>query len=125
MKLKNEQIFQYVQALEQFGKATGFPGMIIAITHGRLVRKIEGYLKEKQRIFETYGNQEHGEWFIPITLPNYEEIVKRLQEIGNAEEDVEIPNFSEYEFIEKFQNDALNAENYNVLYSIFVRKEAK
>ena len=122
MKLKNEQIFQYIQALEKCGKATGFPGMIIAITREKLIGKIGGYLKEKQQIFETYGKQEEGEWFIPSSCPNYDEIVNRLREMGNTETDVDVLQFSKNEFIEKFQNPELTAMDYSVLFKIFVRK---
>lgn len=42
--------------------------------------------------------------------------------MGNTETDVDVLQFSENEFIEKFQNPELTAMDYSVLFEIFVRK---
>lgn len=42
--------------------------------------------------------------------------------MGNTETDVDVLQFSENEFIEKFQKPELTAMHYSILFEIFVRK---
>ena len=97
MKLSNAQMETYLQGLDACHSASGFPGMLIGIAHRRIANELKEYLLEKQKIFEKYGEKTENGW--------------------------SIPQFSEEEFMEKFQDKALTAQNYDTLYDIFVRKE--
>lgn len=65
MKISNEKILQYVDALGRCNSVTGFPGMIIAIARRKMSEEIAEYVKEKQRIFEKYGKKQEDGWIIP------------------------------------------------------------
>lgn len=64
-------------------------------------------------------------WMIPSDSPNFNEAFSRLSEIDEYSFEVSINQFSEEEFMEKFQSDSLTAENYEILYEIFVKKEGE
>lgn len=123
MKIANEKILQYVDALGQCNSVTGFPGMIIAITRRKMSGEIAEYAKEKQRIFEKYGQKQEDGWVIPKDSTDFKKAMEEIMQIATYETEVNIPQFSEEEFVQKFQSDSLTAENYSILYEIFVKKE--
>lgn len=125
MKIANEKILQYVDALDRCDSVTGFPGMIIAITRRKMSDEIAEYVQEKQRIFKKYGQKKGDGWIIPKDSPDFKKAMNEIMQVATYQTNVDIPQFSEEEFIRKFQSDSLTAENYNVLYEIFVRKEDK
>lgn len=123
MKIANEKILQYVDVLSRCNSVTGFPGMIIAIARRKMSEEIAEYAKEKQRIFEKYGQKQEDGWIIPKDSPEFKKAMEEIMQIATYQTEVNIPQFSEEEFIQKFQSDSLKAENYSILYEIFVRKE--
>lgn len=123
MKIANEKILQYVDALGQCNSVTGFPGMIIAITRRKMSGEIAEYAKEKQRIFEKYGQKQEDGWMIPKDSTDFKKAMEEIMQIATYQTEVNIPQFSEEEFVQKFQSDSLTAENYSALYEIFVKKE--
>ena len=123
MKIANEKILQYVDALGQCNSVTGFPGMIIAITRRKMSGEIAEYAKEKQRIFEKYGQKQDNGWIIPKDSPDMQAAIEEIMQIATYQTEVNIPQVSEEEFVQKFQSDSLTAENYSILYEIFVKKE--
>lgn len=124
MKLSNSQMEQYLQGLDACKNASGFPGMLIGIVHRRIANEIKEYLSEKQKVFEKYGKQKpNGGWMIPRDSSGFQQAVSEITEIGKIESEIDIPQFSEEEFMEKFQDNCLTAQNYDALYDIFVRKE--
>lgn len=126
MKLSNIQMEQYLQGLDACKNASGFPGMLIGIVHRRIANEIKEYLSEKQKVFEKYGKQKpNGGWMISHDAPGFQSAVLEITEIGKIESEIDIPQFSEEEFMEKFQDKSLTAQNYDTLYDIFVRKEGK
>lgn len=115
---------QYLQGLDACKNASGFPGMLIGIVHRRIANEIKEYLSEKQKVFEKYGKQKpNGGWMISHDAPDFQNAVLEITEIGKIESEIDIPQFSEEEFMEKFQDNCLTAQNYDALYDIFVRKE--
>lgn len=122
MKTENERILQYVGALDQCKDVTGFPGMIIAIAKRKMSEEIEEYVKEQQKIFEKYGKRQEDGWMIPKDSPDFKKAMEEIMQIATYQTEVNIPQFSEDEFVQKFQSDSLNAENYGWLYEIFVKK---
>lgn len=123
MKTENERILQYVGALDQCKDVTGFPGMIIAIARRKMSEEIAEYAKEKQRIFEKYGQKQEDGWMIPKDSPEFKKAMEEIMQIATYQTEVNIPQVSEEEFVQKFQSDSLTAENYSILYEIFVKKE--
>ena len=123
MKIANEKILQYVDALGQCNSVTGFPGMIIAITRRKMSGEIAEYAKEKQRIFEKYGQKQEDGWMIPKDSTDFKKAMEEIMQIATYQTEVNIPQFSEEEFVKKFQSDSLTAENYSILYEVFVKKE--
>lgn len=123
MKIANEKILQYVDALARCNSVTGLPGMVIAITRRKMSEEIVEYVKEKQRIFEKYGRKQDNGWIIPKDSPDFKKAMEEITQIATYQTDVDVPQFYEKEFIQKFQSDALTAENYDILYEIFVREE--
>ena len=124
MKLSNIQMEQYLQGLDACKNASGFPGMLIGIAHRRIANEIKEYLSEKQKVFEKYGTQKpNGGWMISHDAPGFKSAVLEITEIGKIESEIDIPQFSEEEFMEKFQDKSLTAQNYDTLYDIFARKE--
>ena len=123
MKIANEKILQYVDALGQCNSVTGFPGMIIAITRRKMSGEIAEYAKEKQRIFEKYGQKQEDGWIIPKDSTDFKKAMEEIMQIATYQTEVNIPQFSEEEFVQKFQSDSLTAENYSILYEVFVKKE--
>ena len=126
MKLSNIQMEQYLQGLDACKNASGFPGMLIGIAHRRIANEIKEYLAEKQKIFEKFGTlKPNGGWMISRDSSGFQQAVSEITEIGKIESEIDIPQFSEEEFMEKFQDKSLTAQNYDTLYDIFVRKEGK
>ncbi len=123
MKAENEKILQYIAALEKCKNATGFSGMLIAIARRKMSEEIREYIKEKQRIIEKYGQKQDNGWIIPKDSPNMQAAVEEIMQIATYQTEVSIPQVSEEEFVQKFQSDSLTAENYSILYEIFVKKE--
>ena len=124
MKLSNGKMEEYLNGLDACKSASGFPGMMIGIVHRRIANEIKEYLIEKQKIFEKYGKQnESGTWVITRDSKGINEAMKELFDISQIESEIDIPQFLEEEFVEKFQDNALNAQNYDTLYETFVRKE--
>lgn len=85
--------------------------------------EIVEYAKEKQRIGEKYGQKQEDGWMIPKDSSDFKKAMEEIMQIATYQTEVNIPQFSEEEFIQKFQSDSLKAENYNIPYEIFVRKE--
>ena len=85
--------------------------------------EITEYVQEKKRIFEKYGEKREDGWEIQENNPNFEKAMEEIMQIATYQTDVDIPQFSETEFFEKFQSDTLTAKNYEILYEIFVKKE--
>jgi hypothetical protein len=127
MKLTNGKMEEYIHGLDGCREATGYPGMLIGIVHRRIRTELREYLTEKQRIFEKYGTlqKDTGRWYIDSNSPGYPDAIREIAEISGLESEVDIPQFSEDEFVGKFQSDILTAKNYDVLYDIFVKKEGK
>lgn len=123
MKAENEKILQYIAALEKCKNATGFPGMLIAIARRKMSEEIREYIKEKQRILEKYGQKQDNGWIIPKDSPDMQAAIEEIMQIATYQTEVNIPQVSEEEFVQKFQSDSLTAENYSILYEIFVKKE--
>lgn len=123
MKIANEKILQYVDTLGKCDSVTGFPGMIIAITRRKMSDEIAEYVQEKQRIFKRYGQKKDNGWIIPKDSPDFQKAMDEIMQVATYQTNVDIPQFSEEEFIQKFQSDSLTAENYSILYEIFARKE--
>lgn len=123
MKAENEKILQYIAALEKCKNATGFPGMLIAIARRKMSEEIREYIKEKQRILEKYGQKQDNGWIIPEGSPDKQAAIEEIMQIATYQTEVNIPQVSEEEFVQKFQSDSLTAENYSILYEIFVKKE--
>lgn len=123
MKAENEKILQYIAALEKCKNATGFPGMLIAIARRKMSEEIREYIKEKQRILEKYGQKQDNGWIIPKDSPDKQAAIEEIMQIATYQTEVNIPQVSEEEFVQKFQSDSLTAENYSILYEIFVKKE--
>lgn len=123
MKAENEKILQYIAALEKCKNATGFSGMLIAIARRKMSEEIREYIKEKQRILEKYGQKQDNGWIIPKDSPDMQAAVEEIMQIATYQTEVNIPQVSEEEFVQKFQSDSLTAENYSILYEIFVKKE--
>lgn len=123
MKAENEKILQYIAALEKCKNATGFSGMLIAIARRKMSEEIREYIKEKQRILEKYGQKQDNGWIIPKDSPYMQAAVEEIMQIATYQTEVNIPQVSEEEFVQKFQSDSLTAENYSILYEIFVKKE--
>lgn len=123
MKIANEKILQYVDALSKCGSVTGFPGMIIAIARRKMSEEIVEYVRERQKIIEKYGQKQENGWIIPKDSPDIQKAMDEIMQIATYQANVDIPWFSEEEFYQKFQSDALTAENYSILYEIFVRRE--
>lgn len=123
MKIANEKILQYVDVLSRCNSVTGFPGMIIAIARRKMSEEIAEYAKEKQRIFEKYGQKQEDGWLISKDSPDFKKVMEEIMQIATYQTEVNIPQFSEEEFYQKFQSDVLTAENYSILYEIFVRRE--
>lgn len=121
MKIANEKILQYVDALGRCNSVTGFPGMIIAITRRKMSEEIKEYVMEKQRIFEKYGQKQNDGWIIQKDSPNFQKAMQEIIQIATYQTDVDVPKFSEEEFFQKFQSDSITAENYGILYDIFVK----
>lgn len=124
MKIANEKILQYVDALGRCNSVTGFPGMIIAITRRKMSEEIAEYIQEKQRIFKKYGQKKDDGWIIPKDSPDFQKAMDEIMQMATYQAEVNIPQFSENDFVQKFQSDSLTAENYEILYEIFVRREA-
>lgn len=99
--------------------------MAIGIAKRKITSEIEEYLVERQRIFQEFGVRNGDGWMIPSDSPNFNEAFSRLSEIDEYSFEVSINQFSEEEFMEKFQSDSLTAENYEILYEIFVKKEGE
>lgn len=97
--------------------------MIIAIARRKMSEEIAEYVKEKQRIFEKYGQKQEDGWIIPKDSHEFKKAMEEIMQIATYQTEVNIPQVSEEEFIQKFQSDSLKAENYNILYEIFVRKK--
>ena len=125
MKLSNAQMETYLQGLDTCHNASGFPGMLIGIAHRRIANEIKEYLLEKQKIFEKYGEKTENGWRIPQGSPEFKKTVSEILSISEITSEIDIPQFSEEEFMEKFQSDSLTAENYEILYEIFVKKEGE
>lgn len=123
MKIENEKIVQYINALGECSSVTGFPGMMIATACRKMSMEITEYVREKQRIFEKYGEKQENGWIIPKDSPNMSKAMNEIMQIATYQTEVDIPQFSETEFFKKFQSDALTAEDYVILYDIFVEKE--
>ena len=123
MKAENEKILQYIAALEKCKNATGLPGMLIAIARRKMSEEIREYIKEKQRILEKYGQKQDNGWIIPKDSPDKQAAIEEIMQIATYQTEVNIPQVSEEEFVQKFQSDSLTAENYSILYEIFVKKE--
>lgn len=123
MRIANEKILQYVDALGRCNSVTGFPGMIIAITRRKMSEEIAEYVKEKQKIFEKYGEKQENGWIIPKDSPDFQKAMDEIVQMATYQTEVNIPQFSENDFVQKFQSDSLTAENYEILYEIFVRRE--
>ena len=123
MKAENEKILQYIAALEKCKNATGFSGMLIAIARRKMSEEIREYIKEKQRILEKYGQKQDNGWIIPKDSPDKQAAIEEIMQIATYQTEVNIPQVSEEEFVQKFQSDSLTAENYSILYEIFVKKE--
>lgn len=123
MKAENEKISQYIAALEKCKNATGFSGMLIAIARRKMSEEIREYIKEKQRIIEKYGQKQDNGWIIPKDSPDMQAAIEEIMQIATYQTEVNIPQVSEEEFVQKFQSDSLTAENYSILYEIFVKKE--
>ena len=123
MKAENEKILQYIDALEKCKNATGFSGMLIAIARRKMSEEIREYIKEKQRILEKYGQKQDNGWIIPKDSPDMQAAIEEIMQIATYQTEVSIPQVSEEEFVQKFQSDSLTAENYSILYEIFVKKE--
>lgn len=123
MKIANEKILQYVDVLGRCNSVTGFPGMIIAIARRKMSEEIVEYAREKQKIIEKYGKKQEDGWLISKDSPDFKKAMEEIMQIATYQTEVNIPQFSEEEFIQKFQSDSLKAENYSILYEIFVRKE--
>lgn len=123
MKAENEKILQYIAALERCKNATGFSGMLIAIARRKMSEEIREYIKEKQRILEKYGQKQDNGWIIPKDSPDMQAAIEEIMQIATYQTEVNIPQVSEEEFVQKFQSDSLTAENYSILYEIFVKKE--
>lgn len=123
MKAENEKILQYIAALEKCKNATGFSGMLIAIARRKMSEEIREYIKEKQRILEKYGKKQDNGWIIPKDSPDMQAAIEEIMQIATYQTEVNIPQVSEEEFVQKFQSDSLTAENYSILYEIFVKKE--
>lgn len=123
MKAENEKILQYIAALEKCKNATGFSGMHIAIARRKMSEEIREYIKEKQRILEKYGQKQDNGWIIPKDSPDMQAAIEEIMQIATYQTEVNIPQVSEEEFVQKFQSDSLTAENYSILYEIFVKKE--
>lgn len=123
MKIENEKIVQYINALGECSSVTGFPGMMIATACRKMSMEITEYVQEKKRIFEKYGEKREDGWEIQENNPNFEKAMEEIMQIATYQTDVDIPQFSETEFIKKFQSDTLTAKNYGILYEIFVKKE--
>lgn len=123
MKAENEKILQYIAALEKCKNATGFSGMLIAIARRKMSEEIREYIKEKQRILEKYGQKQDNGWIIPKDSPDMQAAIEEIMQIATYQTEVNIPQVSEEEFVQKFQSDSLTAENYSILYEIFVKKE--
>lgn len=123
MKLSNAQMETYLQGLDACHSASGFPGMLIGIAHRRIANELKEYLLEKQKIFEKYGEKTENGWSIPQGSPEFEKAVSEILSISEITSEIDIPQFSEEEFMEKFQDKSLTAQNYDTLYDIFVRKE--
>lgn len=123
MKAENEKILQYIAALEKCKNATGFSGMLIAIARRKMSEEIREYIKEKQRILEKYGQKQDNGWIIPKDSPDMQAAIEEIMQIATYQTEVNVPQVSEEEFVQKFQSDSLTAENYSILYEIFVKKE--
>lgn len=123
MKIANEKILQYVDALSRCNSVSGFPGMIIAIARRKMSEEIAEYVKEKQKIFEKYGEKQENGWIIPKDSPDFQKAMDEIVQMATYQTEVNIPQFSENDFVQKFQSDSLTAENYEILYEIFVRRE--
>lgn len=123
MKIANEKILQYVDALGRCNSVTGFPGMIIAITRRKMSEEIVEYVRERQKIIEKYGQKQENGWIIPKDSPDFQKSMEEIMQIATYQTDVDVPRFSEEEFYQKFQSDVLTAENYSILYEIFARRE--
>lgn len=123
MRIANEKILQYVDALGRCNSVTGFPGMIIAITRRKMSEEIVEYVRERQKIIEKYGQKQENGWIIPKDSPDIQKVMYEIMQIATYQTDVDVPRFSEEEFYQKFQSDVLTAENYSILYEIFVRRE--
>lgn len=123
MRIANEKILQYVDALGRCNSVTGFPGMIIAITRRKMSEEIVEYVRERQKIIEKYGQKQENGWIIPKDSPDIQKAMEEIMQIATYQTDVDVPRFSEEEFYQKFQSDVLTAENYSILYEIFVRRE--
>lgn len=123
MKIANEKILHFVDALERCNSVTGFPGMMIAVVRRKMSEEILEYVREKQKIFEKYGERQEEAWVIPKDSPNMSKAMEEIMQIATYQTDVDIPQFSEAEFFDKFQSETLTAEDYGILYDIFVEKE--
>ena len=125
MILKNREAAQIISSLDKCKNSHGFCGMAIGIAKRKITSEIEEYLVERQRIFQEFGVRNGDGWMIPSDSPNFNEAFSRLSEIDEYSFEVSINQFSEEEFMEKFQSDSLTAENYEILYEIFVKKEGE
>lgn len=123
MRIANEKILQYVDALGRCNSVTGFPGMIIAIARRKMQEEISEYIQEKQGIFKKYGQKKDDGWIIPKDSPDFQKAMDEIVQMATYQTEVNIPQFSENDFVQKFQSDSLTAENYEILYEIFVRRE--
>ena len=97
--------------------------MLIAIARRKMSEEIREYIKEKQRILEKYGQKQDNGWIIPKDSPDMQAAIEEIMQIATYQTEVNIPQVSEEEFVQKFQSDSLTAENYSILYEIFVKKE--
>ena len=125
MKLSNGQMEQYLQELDACKNVSGLPGMLIGIAHRRMANELKEYMLEKQKIFKKYGKKTEKGWSIEQGAPEFKKAVAEILDISEITSEIDIPQFSQEEFMEKFQDESLTAQNYDTLFDIFVRKEGK